>query len=114
MYFLSVKKNGEWILDRMPFPDCEAALAHTARFYRPRTGRSVLSFTTEVVNGVLIVSYAILRRVNDIDANEQFYREKYEAAVRNESAFEYDASYVFSIQSEAGILEADACDRSWE
>jgi hypothetical protein len=110
MYYLTVKKNGETIVDRSPFADYETALSETARFYRGKSRRSVLNFTTEVVNGSFIVSYATLRRTQDLNKDEYLYMEKYRAAVKNESAFEYDASYIFSIQSELGIREADVED----
>ena len=55
-----------------------------------------------------MVSYAILRRADDLGETEGFYKEKYAAAVKTEATFVYDASYLFSIQSEASIREADA------
>ena len=51
-------------------------------------------------------------RVEDIDPKEAFFNEKYKAAARNQSAFDYDASYVFCIQSETGILDPDSLDQS--
>jgi hypothetical protein len=107
MYFLSVTRNGVTIVDRKPFPDFEAALRFTAQYYRAKWGRSVLTFTTDVVNGEFLVSYATLRKIDDLDEDEVFYKEKYLAAVKHESAFEFDASYVFSIQSELSVREVD-------
>lgn len=99
MYYLTVDKNGEQITRRKAFDDYSKALQSLAEFYRPKTRRSVLSFTTEIINGQFARSFATLTDPEAIIAQEPFYRERYEVAVRQKSVFEFDGSYQFLIES---------------
>src|SRR5262245_22605308 len=103
MYYLTIKKNGEVILAKQPFADYAAAVAFTSQFYQPRAARSVLRFTTEVINGEFARSYATLERPENLDKDSPFFKERCHATVKKANAFSFDASYLFLIESELGI-----------
>ena len=114
MYYLTVKKNGEYVIRRREFADYSAAIAFTAQFYRPKAPRSVLQFTTEVINGAFARSFAALNRPEDLDPSGPYYTEKRHTAAKQSNAFAYDASYLFVIDSDVGIRDAEAMQAVYE
>jgi hypothetical protein len=108
MYYLTVKKNGEVIVSKQAFHDYAEAVAFTSQFYRPRSIRSVLRFASEAINGEFVRSYATLIKPENIEKDSPHYRERFHAAVKKVNAFDFDGSYLFVIQSEVGMSDAEA------
>ncbi len=104
MYYLTVSRgDGSDLIRRQPFNDFAAAVAYTATFYRPKYGRCVLNFTTEVINGQFARSYAFLTDPESVDAKDPRKRSLYELAAKQANAFEYNGTYRFLIESDVGI-----------
>ena len=107
-YYLTIHKNGEEIIRREPFGDFCLAVAFTSRFYRPRSRRSVLAFTTEVINGEHARSYAELARPEAVELEEPYHEERYIRAVKLSNAFDFENSYFFLIETDHGIDELES------
>ena len=114
MYYLTVKKGDTDIVHRQQFDDYGAAVAFTSRFYQSTSARSVLVFTTEAIGGQFARSFAALTRTESLRPDEPFYMERYRTAANQENAFKYDASYLFLIESEIGIHDAQAMQAAYE
>ena len=106
-YFVTVEKNGDTVVDREPFDDYEEAVLSLSQFYESRFGRCVLSLTTEVVNGKFARSFAELNLPESIEVVDQISKQRYSIAAKYSNAFRYDASYLFLIESEVGLLERE-------
>jgi hypothetical protein len=105
MYYLTVVKDGVDLISQRPYEDYAAAIAGTAEFYRPKAGRSVLKFTTEVINGAFARSFATLTRPEDIPADHPFPNEIRQKAAKQSNAFSFDATYLFLIENDLGVSE---------
>lgn len=114
MYYLTVKKNGAIIVEKQLFADYAAAVARTAQFYTPRAARSVLLFTTEVINGEFARSYATLTKPEDVPKDSPHFKERHHAAVHQANSFDFDGSSFFVIQSEIGLRDAEAMRAAFE
>ena len=114
MYYLTITKDGMDVVRRMVFDDYAAAVGYTARFYEPKAVRSVLSFTTEVINGQFARSFATLNRPETLDPAGPFYKEKYHRAAQQSNAFAFDASYLFVIESDVGVRDTEAMQAAYE
>ena len=114
MYFVTVVKNGEAIVEKKEFSDYAQAIAYTSEFYQPKFGRVVLSFTTEVINGHFARSFATLTRPEDVQEKGAFFKEKYEVAAKQDTSFFYSGSYLFVIESMFGIRDAEAIRAAYE
>ena len=108
MYYLTVVKNGSDIFVRRPFKDYCDAIAACTSYYKPKTKRSVLKFTTETINGQFARSYTELNRPEQIERNDKIAKQRYAIAAKYTNAFEYADSYFFLIESEIGISDADS------
>jgi hypothetical protein len=106
MYYLTIEKNGNELCVRKPFDDYGTAIAACAVYYTPKTKRSVLTFTTETINGQFARSYVVLNHPERINRGDEIGRQLYAAAVANMYAFEYTDSYLFLIESEIGVEDA--------
>jgi hypothetical protein len=107
MYYLTVDENDNEICSRKPFDDYGEALEACAQFFKPKSNRSVLSFTTETINGKFARSYTELKRPEHISAEDEIGKQRYAAAAKSSNSFEYDCSYFFLIESELGIKDCD-------
>ena len=114
MYYLTVKKGGKELLVRKEFADYSAAIAYTGQFYQATTKRSIIAFTTEVINGELARSYATLTRPESVSSHEPYFQERYHVAVKQDNSFEYDDSFFFLIETERGIEDALAMQAIYE
>ena len=112
MYYLSVlkgKDKGEVVASKS-FDDFGHAMAACADYYSPRAHRAVLSFTTDAINGKFARAYAELNRPEDIDSTDTENadaKDEYQCAVKQANAHEYDSSFLFLIESDFGIQDAD-------
>ena len=113
MYYLTITKNSVEIAYRKPFDDFSAAVTYTSQFYKPRIEgcRTVLSFTTEVINGQYARSYTHLTRPEDIDQSMPHHERRYHIAAQQSNAFSYDGSYFFLIETELGIQDAQVAEQ---
>ncbi len=109
-YFLTVEKRGVELVRRQPFDDYGDAIDFIGRYYKPRSQRSVLNFTTEAINGEFARSYVSLNRPDDLAKDDIGFERRYENAVKYSNAFDYDDSYFFMIESEIGIADCDEED----
>lgn len=108
MYYLSVKSDdGQLLVDRDPFDDYGEAMAALDRFIRPRPGRAVLTFTTELINGQFARSFAQLRRPEDLDPEHPMFETLWRTAAKQDNAYTYERGYRFVIESEYGAAETD-------
>jgi len=114
MYYLTVTKDAVEIIRRKLFSDYAAAVEFIGRYYRPRVsgGRTTLPLVTEVVNGVFARSYGSLTRPESITDPARDVR--YHDAAQQSVAFDFDGSYTFLIESEAGIQDTDAMLKQYE
>jgi hypothetical protein len=103
-YYLTVQRDGVDVVRRQEFADYADAVAFTSRYYRVKlpVRRAVLKFYTEAINGQFARSYATLTRVQDVNGNRPHATEARNAAIKQENAFVFDASYLFLIESEPG------------
>ena len=108
MYYLTVTRDDKDVLRRHPFADYSEAVAGASQFYKPKAGRSTLTFSTEVINGLFARSYATLERPEALDENKPFFEARYHHAVKHDNAFSFDASYFFLIESDFGVSDAEA------
>ena len=106
MYFLTVRRDGRDEVFRKPFEDYSDALEFLMAYYRPRSSRSVLTFSTEVINGAFARSYLSLNLPEGV-VDGPGARERYALAVKHQNAYEYSSSYFFLIESQVGIDDAD-------
>jgi len=114
MYYLTVIKDSVEVVRRQPFDDYAAAIGGIGRYYRPRVpgSRSTLPLVTEVVNGVFARSFGSLTRPESI--TDPAHDVRYHDAAQQSVAFEYDGSYTFLIESDAGIQDTDALLQQYE
>lgn len=103
MYYLTIEKDGSDIVRRKEFSDYYDAVHCCAQYYSAKSKRSVLSLTTEVINGEFARSYVELAIPESIDVGEQARRLR---ATKYSNAFEYDGSYFFLIETEVGIRDS--------
>ncbi|MEM9543344.1 MAG: hypothetical protein AAGA60_28115 [Cyanobacteria bacterium P01_E01_bin.42] len=103
MYFLTVYKNKKEIIRHMEFNDYSEAVRYCNKFYKLKSTISILTFTTEIINGEFARSFTELNRPEDIDLNETYGKERYHHAAKHVNSFDYDASFFFLIESEVGI-----------
>jgi hypothetical protein len=106
-YFVTVYSEDATIIERLACLDFAEALNVCSRFYSPRTSRSVLSFTTEVINGRFSRSFAELLKPDNIAGTDEQSRLLYDRAAKQTNAFDYERGYFFLIESTAGKVEAD-------
>lgn len=114
MYHVTVTKNGNDIVRGKVYDDYAEAIAFISQYYQPRAQRSVLSFTTEVINGQFARSFAALTKPEDIEPAQPSSKARYQAAAKQDNAFRYDASYFFLIESEVGIGDGQAMQAAFE
>ena len=107
-YYLTIERGREPLVTRKPFDDYAAALAACYESYEARSPRSVLTFTTEVINGQFARTFTELNRPESIDPSGGIGRLRYSAAAKCSNAFEYDDSLFFLIESDIGIADTDA------
>jgi len=107
-YYLTVEKGGKSLLRREAFDDYGSAVAACYDYYEARSPRSVLTFTTEAINGQFARSFTELNLPESIEPNDEIGRMRYSAAAKYSNAFDYDDSYFFMIESEIGIADYDA------
>jgi hypothetical protein len=107
-YYFTVYKNDVAERVREPFDDYEAAMAACSSYFRARARRTVLSFTSELVNGKFARSYASLALAREVSQENSFDAGVYADAVKTMNAFDYDAAYLFLIESEFGVADCDA------
>jgi hypothetical protein len=104
-YFFSMREDGRKTVDELPFVDFAQAIEHLSRYYRPRSSRSVLVFSSEVINGALARCYRSLVRPESVVRDDTTHERLYERAVETDRAFQYDRSYLFVIETEIGAEE---------
>ncbi|MCA9663517.1 MAG: hypothetical protein KC486_34625 [Myxococcales bacterium] len=110
MYFLSVwASDGERLASDEPFESYDEAMASLSRFIRPKGTRAVLSFTTELINGVFARTYAQVRRPEEVEAlpRQRRLEGMLHRAIKQHNAYDYDRGYLFVIESEYGKTESD-------
>jgi hypothetical protein len=107
MYHLSVKANGEMLRKRVPYADYAEAVAACGEYYEPRAPGSVLSFTSVVTRKRFMRSYAQLIRMEDLGSDVPGDSPQSIAAVKQNTAFSFSRSYVFLIESDDGVREAE-------
>jgi len=109
VYYLTVMRDGVEVVRRQQCADYAEAVAFTSRYYRvkPPIRRAVLKFYTEAINGQFARSYATLTRERDIGTDRARSIDRH-AAIKQENAFEFDASYLFLIESEVGRADQEA------
>ncbi|MDN3577968.1 hypothetical protein QWZ03_14455 [Chitinimonas viridis] len=100
MYYLTIIKNGEEVCSRQPFTDYMAAISACSAYCKPRRKTSTLYFTTEVVNGICVRSYAALDDPEDIAGDDSASLARYHAAAKYSNSFEYEGSLMFLVESE--------------
>ena len=105
MYYVTVCKDEETIVRRKPFDDYSEALKYFGAYYQPRVGRGTLSFTTEVIDGEFIRSFAELIDPNTLGNSDEV---RYLRSVKANNAFCYDGSYFFLVESDLGIQDTDS------
>lgn len=108
MYYLTVVKNGEEVCVRAPYTDYSDAILACADYYSPKNKRSVLTFTTEALNGRFARSYAEMNRPEEISTEDEIGKHRYAAAAKCTNAFEFKDSLLFLIETEIGVLDADS------
>jgi len=114
MYYLSVlkgKDKGEVVASKS-FDDFGHAMAACSDYYNPKAHRAVLSFTTEAINGKFARAYAELNRPEDIDIDSTDIdsadgNDEYQCAIKQANVHDYDSSFLFLIESDFGIQDAD-------
>lgn len=110
MYYLTVKKNGKIIIKRESFNDYSLAIEYCQRYYTPKYKRSTLEFTTEVVKGRFARSYAYMTRIENEKSN--IAGDNYDKTVKLANAFDFDSNYLFIIESDFGIKDAEEFNKS--
>lgn len=105
MYFVTVVKDNIEIVRRENFNDFSEALDSLSRFYKSRTQRSVLEFSTEVINGRFVRSYAELLIPSDVSIDNTKWEARRLLAIKQSVAFEYSSNFVFLIEGEIAIQE---------
>lgn len=109
MYYLTVANSkGEDLVRREAFADYGDAMAALSRYLRPMWPRSVLQFSTELINGKFARTYMQVRRPNDLDPGDEFYDRQLHLAKKQHNMYDYDEGYLFVIESDFGIEEAAA------
>ncbi len=96
-YYLSVSKNKEYVIDKKPFVDFSLAVEACSHFYKSKSENSILIFTSEMVDGMVIRSYAELLLPDDVDPQDG----RYAQAAKHSNIFDYSASYFFLIEVDA-------------
>jgi hypothetical protein len=104
MYYLTVEQNGVEVVRRKVFDDYGTAVKFISKYFEPKSRRSVLSFTTEAINGEFARSYVEMADPTTIDHHDQT---RYLRSVKFSNAFSYEGSYFFLIESDVGIQDAD-------
>lgn len=107
IYYLTVAKNREVIVSRLPFDDYSAAIEFISRYYHPRVpgSRATLTFATEIINGLFARSFGSLTACADVEDNAT--DEEYDEAAKQDVAFVYDGSYRFLIETDVGIRDRE-------
>ena len=106
-YHLTVHADGAPLVTREPFDDYARAIGFVSRYYRPRSGRSVLTFDTEVIDGKFARAYKALNVPEALDRTDPDFAALYHIAAKNSNAFDYDRSYRFLVESDFGIDQAE-------
>ena len=109
-YYLTIERSGDKIVERKAYDDYGSAVAACYDYYRARSSKSILKFTTEVLNGQFARSYTELNRPEEIDSTDRIGQMRYSAAAKYTNIFDYDSSYSFIIESEVGIADYDEYD----
>jgi hypothetical protein len=107
-YYLTVRRNGELVVSRLPFDDYADAIQFLTRYYQLKIpgARAVFELVTEVINGSFARSYGTLRSSDDPGAKSN--TGMLDIARTHELLFTFDGSYRFIIESEFGVREGDA------
>ena len=111
-YFVTVESNVEVLVKRMACIDFHEALSIFSRYYRAKSKRSVLQFSTEVINGQFARAYAELVVPSQISVNDESSKLRYEIAAKHSNAFEYDQSYFFLVESRVGIEDSEGLEEA--
>lgn len=109
-YYVTVDEDGKEIVRRESFDDFYVAMGFFSRYYRPRSKRSVLGFTTEVINGEFFRAYVTLWIPESLDQADSHFHQRDAIATKQSNAFEYSHTYFFLVESELGAKEADMPD----
>jgi len=115
MYFLSVYRGPaleELIECRRQFRDFAEAVAACGEYYEPRAQGAVLEFTAAVTGKVLRRANAQLMRPEDVPHDAPDARRW--SAAKQSNAFRYGHSYHFTVETEAGIEQAEQWRREDE
>ena len=107
LYYLTIEKNGEEVCARLPYSDYSEAMLACAEHYRSTTKRSVLTFTTETINGRFARSYAEMNRPEEISTEDEMGKIRYAVAAKYTNAFEFEKSLFFLIETDVGIEDVD-------
>lgn len=107
MYYLSIYRNGQDLLIRQAFADYSEAVRECAKYCEPKARGSTMLFYTEARNGQFVRSSAEIEIPERIDCTNPDERMRYERAAKYSIAFNYDSSFHFVIESQAGIDEVD-------
>lgn len=109
VYFLTVKNtdSGQRLVEREPFEDYGEAMRALSSYLRPRNPRSVLVFSTELINGEFARTFMQVRRPEDLDPKDPLSKQLRPLASKQANAYDYDCDYLFIIESEYGAAEAD-------
>lgn len=110
MYFLTIKSGEDILCNRVPFADYADAIAACGDYYDPRTAGATLNFTSVVVAKKFLRSYASLTRLEDLRDTPRGSPQAI-AAVKQDNAFVFKNSYVFLIESDEGVREAQRRER---
>ena len=90
-YYSTIENNDIIIEKRVPFDDYKEAMHIFSKYYKSKSQRSVLNFTTELINGRFARSYIELNLPENISMNDDtISTQRYLNAVKHSNAFEYE------------------------
>lgn len=112
-YFLSVFEGERDIVHRRPFEDFSEAVAACSDYYEPRAAGAVLEFTVQVIGKVVRRATAQLTRPDDVRPEHANSPVSWRAA-KDSNAFNFGHSYVFLIETELGMEQAEQWKRDDE
>lgn len=110
MYFLTIKSGKDILCNRVQFADYADAMAACGAYYDPRYAGSTLNFTSVVVGKKFLRSYASLTKLEDLRDVPRNSPQAI-AAAKQDNAFVFANSYVFLIESDEGVREAQRRER---
>lgn len=105
MYFLTVLEDQRVVVLKRPYADFADAVAACGDYYEPRAVGAVLEFNVEVTSKIFRRATAQLTRPEDVSQEHANSPVAWRAA-KQSNAFQFDSSYSFLVESEAGIEQA--------